>query len=250
MANLKQVLGFTPVNLTSRAAITQGPTWTQQKIQQNAIDAAKATQAAIATTPTAAGSAAARMMFPGATGPSTASQPSAATRAMFPNATGGSAPVAAAAPAASAAAPAGGGGYGGGYYDAPAVPQEAPPSSSFYQFDNSSFQDAAREAASVTQQAFKQQPLAFQTPKASISAAKPSIWVRLLQFLGFKKGATISGEMSVMADGVAAVVNRARAGDQNAMALIALIRDNAARGNARARISMNLLMHYIKTHPV
>lgn len=46
------------------------------------------------------------------------------------------------------------------------------------------------------------------------------------------------------------LVNRSRAGDQNAMALIALVRDNAAKGNPAARRSAKFMRNYIAQNPM
>lgn len=46
------------------------------------------------------------------------------------------------------------------------------------------------------------------------------------------------------------LVERARAGDQNAMAIIALIRDNAINGNMRAQQSFLFLKQYIEANPI
>lgn len=85
----------------------------------------------------------------------------------------------------------------------------------------------------------------------SASPPKPSLWVRFLTFLGFRKretGASIHGEgLQSMIEGV---VKRARCGDQNAMALIALVRDNAAKGDPKAATSLLLLKEYVKANPV
>jgi hypothetical protein len=48
----------------------------------------------------------------------------------------------------------------------------------------------------------------------------------------------------------AGLVRRARCGDQNAMAMITLIRDNAAAGVPLARTSHGLIMAYIRNNPV
>lgn len=46
------------------------------------------------------------------------------------------------------------------------------------------------------------------------------------------------------------LVERARQGDQNAMAIIALVRDNAKLGQPRAKASAQFLQEYIAAHPV
>ena len=46
------------------------------------------------------------------------------------------------------------------------------------------------------------------------------------------------------------MIDRARQGDQNAIALICQVRDNAKKGLPRAVKAFRALMHYAKTHPV
>jgi hypothetical protein len=46
------------------------------------------------------------------------------------------------------------------------------------------------------------------------------------------------------------LVERSRAGDQNAFATIDMVRQNAKRGDARARVSHSFIAEYIRTHPV
>src|SRR4051794_17115654 len=46
------------------------------------------------------------------------------------------------------------------------------------------------------------------------------------------------------------LVKRARAGDQNAMAMIRSVRDSAMKGGKRSKESYNLIMQYIKAHPM
>lgn len=46
------------------------------------------------------------------------------------------------------------------------------------------------------------------------------------------------------------LVERARQGDQNAMAIIALVRDNSKKGNPRAKCSYEFIHEYIQTHPI
>jgi hypothetical protein len=90
-------------------------------------------------------------------------------------------------------------------------------------------------------------------PSATVPPAVPkeSFWKRLLALFGFgKKDAAIHGEGSDLRSMTASVVRRARNGDQNAMALIALIRDNAKKGHPRAVESFEHLREYISTHPV
>lgn len=50
-------------------------------------------------------------------------------------------------------------------------------------------------------------------------------------------------------DGAQDLVERSRAGDQNAMALICLVRDNAAKGNVRACQAADEILKYITDNP-
>ena len=45
------------------------------------------------------------------------------------------------------------------------------------------------------------------------------------------------------------IIERARQGDQNAMAIIALVRDNSKKGMPRAQQSFRLMKEYIDDHP-
>lgn len=98
--------------------------------------------------------------------------------------------------------------------------------------------------------------LATTTSSPTVSV---SIWTRILRFFGFSKApappttpATIHGEepITTQEQGAVALVRRARAGDQNAMATLDLIGKNARAGNARAKRSYDLCMAYCKAHPV
>ena len=51
-------------------------------------------------------------------------------------------------------------------------------------------------------------------------------------------------------DGAAQLVDRARAGDQNAMGILAKIGENAKAGNPKAKSAYALVMDYCKQHPV
>lgn len=46
------------------------------------------------------------------------------------------------------------------------------------------------------------------------------------------------------------LVERARQGDQNAMAIIALVRENRKKGNPRASCSFEFIQEYIQSHPI
>jgi len=89
--------------------------------------------------------------------------------------------------------------------------------------------------------------------QSAIAPAKLSLWERFLAFLGFgtkTTTASVHGESSELQSMVESVVRRARNGDQNAMALIALVRDNAKTGHPKAQETFTLLQEYIRTNPV
>ena len=96
-------------------------------------------------------------------------------------------------------------------------------------------------------------PTAAMVPTAP-TAVKESFWSKLLSLFGFGKKkaptATVHGEGNNLQTMTASVVRRARNGDQNAMALIALIRDNAAKGHPRAVESFEHLKEYVRCNPV
>ena len=56
--------------------------------------------------------------------------------------------------------------------------------------------------------------------------------------------------MASVIDAAKEVVERARAGDQNAMGMIAAVRDSAIKGSPRARESQRAILEYIRSHPV
>lgn len=58
-----------------------------------------------------------------------------------------------------------------------------------------------------------------------------------------------AGNPATISDGAAQLVERARAGDQNALAMICEIRDRAKAGNPRAKKSFQALEHFIKQNP-
>ncbi len=87
----------------------------------------------------------------------------------------------------------------------------------------------------------------------SKAVAPKSLWQRFLAFLGFGPkvpAVTVHGETGDLRSMVASVVRRARNGDQNAMALMALVRNNAAKGHPRAMESAEHLNEYIRSNPV
>jgi hypothetical protein len=82
----------------------------------------------------------------------------------------------------------------------------------------------------------------------------PSLLERVLAFFrglfgGSSKPATMGAETDRAAM-AGAVVRRARNGDQNAMAILALVRDNAKAGQLQAKISLKLIEDYIRANPV
>lgn len=91
-------------------------------------------------------------------------------------------------------------------------------------------------------------PAPLATPAASLS-----LWARFWAWLGFgSKTATtptaaVHGELD---DAIGSLVRRARAGDQNAMGIIAVMGKNAKAGNVRAKASADAMHAYITAHPV
>ncbi len=57
-------------------------------------------------------------------------------------------------------------------------------------------------------------------------------------------------QIRMQADAIASLVERSRALDQNAMGMLAAIRDQAAAGNPRAKVSCSLAARYCQTHPM
>lgn len=62
--------------------------------------------------------------------------------------------------------------------------------------------------------------------------------------------AQMGGRPMTVNDGAAQLVERARMGDQNAIALICQVRDNAKRGNSRAQQGFKALQLYVENNPV
>lgn len=154
-------------------------------------------------------------------------------------------PSAPSAPAAdTATVSSGGGGGGGGSADAFFPPDEQ----QYAPYDGGLAPDEPQGSIEVakplTSTALMLRPATVPPP-----AVKPSLWQRFIALFGFgKKSATMGGEsMQTM---IPNVVNRARSGDQNAMALIAMVRDNAKKGHPKAQESFALLSEYVRTHPV
>lgn len=82
---------------------------------------------------------------------------------------------------------------------------------------------------------------------------------KLLSVFGLSRkgvqGAQMAGEAADMAgmtqtEAAHTLVRRSRNGDQNAMAIIALVRDNAKAGNLQAILTAKIMKQYIDTHPV
>lgn len=89
-----------------------------------------------------------------------------------------------------------------------------------------------------------------QTSTALATVSAPSLWTRILTFLGFVKPvnpASIHGEKPVMTIERAAesLVRRIRNGDQNAMGLAVMIGENARKGDPTAQKTFRLMDEYI-----
>jgi hypothetical protein len=57
-------------------------------------------------------------------------------------------------------------------------------------------------------------------------------------------------QIRMQADAIASLVERSRALDQNAMGMIAAVRDQAEAGNPRAQVSRALIARYCAAHPM
>jgi hypothetical protein len=79
---------------------------------------------------------------------------------------------------------------------------------------------------------------------------KVSLWHRIINWITGKKTATFSSERTTMEEAAAMLVERARVGDQNAMAMLSLIGSNAKKGNAKAREALVHVERYIRHNPV
>ncbi len=93
---------------------------------------------------------------------------------------------------------------------------------------------------------------------AVTTTAKLGLIDRILSFLGLSRTkaikARIAGEAVNLAtmsrtDAAFSLVRRARNGDQNAMAIMAAVRDRANQGDKQAEMSFRLMMGYIKNNP-
>jgi hypothetical protein len=128
-----------------------------------------------------------------------------------------------------------GGGGGGGYYDdGGAAPQYAEPS-----------QEVSYAPEGTWQMAPTQEMMAPEPEVKKIGLIQKIInWI-----LG--KPSSFSGEKNItLADGACALVERARVGDQNAMAMIQQIRANAMNGNQKSVTALNYITRYIHQNPV
>lgn len=82
---------------------------------------------------------------------------------------------------------------------------------------------------------------------------KLSLWDRILALFGLsrkKSGTASMGAERDRATEVAALVRRARAGDQNAMAMIAMVRRSADKGSMVAQVTSQMIRDYIAKNPV
>jgi hypothetical protein len=104
----------------------------------------------------------------------------------------------------------------------------------------------------------KQEPLVksaapIATPVALAVAPKPGLFARFMAWLGFvkKTEAKIAGDAPMSRlEAAGSLVRRARQGDQNAMAIIVMARQNAGTGNVQAKLAVACIKKYIETHPV
>ncbi len=142
-------------------------------------------------------------------------------------------------------APAGGGAVGNvGDGGGGALPDFAPPEEPQY--------EAYDGGLPADEPTVKAAPSAVQSA-AIVKAPEEGFWKKLLALFGFGKkpaAATMSGDPTSLQGAIESIVRRARSGDQNAMALMALVRDNAKKGHPRAQQSYALLNEYVRNHPV
>jgi len=75
-------------------------------------------------------------------------------------------------------------------------------------------------------------------------------WLRRWVYADTAHPPQMSGRPTTVQDGAGQLVERARMGDQNALALICQVRDNAKQGNPRAKLGYKALQVYIENHPV
>lgn len=103
------------------------------------------------------------------------------------------------------------------------------------------------------------EPDAPKMPEPKPPVAKLSWFDKFLAWFGLSRKkvseAVMAGEAATMAsmsqtEAAAQLVRRARNGDQNAMAMIACVRDAAAQGNAKAIMSAKFMKDYIQRNPV
>ncbi len=143
----------------------------------------------------------------------------------------------------------GGGGGGGGMPDTSSAPLPSFDDGSSGAFDSPS--PDIRTSLSMPVTRLPNPTNAINAVNAAV--APKSLWQRFLAFLGFgpkTPAIAVHGETGDLRSMVASVVRRARNGDQNAMALMALVRDNAAKGHPRAMESAEHLNEYIRNNPV
>lgn len=136
-------------------------------------------------------------------------------------------------------------GGGGQAYQAPAEEAWTPPEEPSTQSAN--LAPVSRSAPPVASSA-----MVLASNAAPLKA--PSFVERVLAFFrglfgGSSKPATMGAETDRAAM-AGAVVRRARNGDQNAMAILALVRDNAKAGQLQAKVSLKLIEDYIRANPV
>jgi hypothetical protein len=150
-------------------------------------------------------------------------------------------------------------------YGQPATSQsDTQPTAKDYQPAAYPYQDAPLPSSSTvpddasqkTESASSEREQAIPTVKTTTVLA-PGLWDRFLSFLGLARKtievpASIHGETNSesVKEAAESVVRRVRSGDQNAMALMAMVRDNAAAGNVRAKNSLRYMKMYIDKYPV
>jgi hypothetical protein len=83
------------------------------------------------------------------------------------------------------------------------------------------------------------------------AAVPPGFFTRIWNWITGKQAtSTFSSERTTVAQAAAMLVERARVGDQNAMAMISLIGANAKKGNEKAKEALIEVERYIRHNPV
>ena len=125
----------------------------------------------------------------------------------------------------------GGGSGGGGQQEGSGQQQGPSPEEQKYQQDQAEYIKKLEEYNAQIAQAGPSTSLVAPTPPAK----QEGIFARFFSWLFGKKTTSLQASGDPVTDACAALVQRARQGDQNAMGMIASVRKSAQQGNPRAR---------------